>query len=251
MRQTKIIASSNQKGGQGKSSTCVSVGCILASKGFKVLLVDLDAQASLTNTLLSGEFEENIYTAFVGKSELPEVQVSENLYVVPSTVLLNRVERELANEMAREYFLSDLLKPIQEKYDFIFLDCPPSLGFCTLNAFTAATHVIIPLIPEVLPLQGLKKICDFYAQVTKRLNPNLELTGILINRWENVNLYKEMEATLRERYADKVFKTKIRKNVSIAESPLGKKDITAYNPKSNGARDFVAFTEELLSQFKM
>ena len=100
-------------------------------------------------------------------------------------------------------------------------------------------------------MQGLKKICDFYAQVTKRLNPNLELTGILINRWENVNLYKEMEATLRERYADKVFKTKIRKNVSIAESPLGKKDITAYNSKSNGARDFVAFTEELLSHFNM
>lgn len=248
MNKTHIIAVSNYKGGQSKTSTCVSVGSALAKQGKKVLLIDLDAQANLTNSLLNGEFKETVYTAMKDESPLPLVELSANLYVSPASLELAMIDIELASAIARERILERLIEPIKDRFDFILLDCPPSLGLMTLNAFTAATGIIIPLVAEVLPFQGLKMITKFLNMVKTRLNPKLHIIGILIARWEEVNLSKMIEGKMRDQLGDLVFKTKIRKNITIATAPLEKLDIITFSPKSNGAKDYLAFTEELLTR---
>ena len=185
------------------------------------------------------------------RSKLPILPVSETLYVVPASLELAMLDLELASAIARERILADLLEPIKEQFDFIFLDCPPSLGILTLNAFTASTDIIVPMIAEVLPFQGLKMIYNFLGMVNKRLNPNVRILGILIARYEEVKLSRTIEQKLRSQLGDIVFTTKIRKNITVAAAPLEHKDIQAFDPKSNGAKDYMAFTEELLTRLKM
>jgi len=245
MKQTKIISIANHKGGVGKTTTTVNVGAILASKGKKVLLVDLDAQANLTSCIYHGDTEENIYTALTEKSELPVIGIKEGLWLVPASLQLAMADIELASAIAREKLLSNLLNNVAGDYDCVIIDCPPSLGLLTLNAFTASTDIIIPLVAEVLPFQGLAMINDFIRMVRARLNPDAHISGVLITRWENTNLGKSVERQLRESLGAKVFETKIRKNVSLAEAPYEVKDIVEYAPKSNGAADYEDFTKEL------
>ena len=166
---TKIISVANHKGGVGKTTTVASVGSILASKGHTVLLVDLDAQSNLTSSLLKGEPDSSIYSALLGKSELPIIPLSENLFLVPATLQLAMADLELASAMARERLLTELLEKYKGKFEFILIDCPPSLGLLTLNAFTASTDIIIPLVAEVLPFKGLAMINNFIVMVKKRL----------------------------------------------------------------------------------
>lgn len=249
--KTRSISFSNHKGGQSKTSSTVSVGCNLSRRGYKVLLIDLDAQANLTNSLLEGNHEENLYTAMTGRSKLPILSVSETLYVVPASLELAMLDLELASAIARERILSDLLEPIKDMFDFIFLDCPPSLGILTLNAFTASTDIIVPMVAEVLPFQGLKMISNFLSTVNKRLNPKVKILGILIARFEEVKLSRMIEEKLRSQLGDMVFTTKIRKNITVAAAPLEHKDIQSFDPKSNGAKDYMAFTEELLTRLNM
>lgn len=248
-KATKIITIANHKGGVGKTTTTASVGSILASKGYKVLLIDLDPQANLTVSLLKQEPEDSIYFALTGKEDaLPIVSLTENLSIVPSSLQLATAEMELTAAISRERILAELLSPIKESYDFILIDCPPSLGLLNLNAFTASTEIIIPLVAEVLPFKGLTMINRFTQQVKSRLNPDVYIFGILLTRWESTNLSKQIEEGLRDELDDKVFETKIRKNVTIAEAPLESKNILEYAPKSNGASDYLAFTDELLKK---
>lgn len=248
-KATKIITIANHKGGVGKTTTTASVGSILASKGYKVLLLDLDPQANLTVSLLKQEPEDSIYFALTGKEDaLPIVSLTENLSIVPSSLQLATAEMELTAAISRERILAGLLSPIKESYDFILIDCPPSLGLLNLNAFTASTEIIIPLVAEVLPFKGLTMINRFTQQVKSRLNPDVYIFGILLTRWESTNLSKQIEEGLRDELDDKVFETKIRKNVTIAEAPLESKNILEYAPKSNGASDYLAFTDELLKK---
>lgn len=249
--KTRIISFSNHKGGQSKTSSTVSVGSNLSRRGYKVLLIDLDAQCNLTNSLLEGNYEENLYTAMTGRSKLPILSVSETLYVVPASLELAMLDLELASAIARERILADLLEPIKDMFDFIFLDCPPSLGILTLNAFTASTDIIVPMVAEVLPFQGLKMISNFLSTVNKRLNPKVKILGILIARFEEVKLSRMIEEKLRSQLGDMVFTTKIRKNITVAAAPLEHKDIQTFDPKSNGAKDYMAFTEELLTRLNM
>lgn len=249
--KTRIISFSNHKGGQSKTSSTVSVGSNLSRRGYKVLLIDLDAQANLTNSLLEGNHEENLYTAMTGKSKLPILPVSETLYVVPASLELAMLDLELASAIARERILADLLEPIKDMFDFIFLDCPPSLGILTLNAFTASTDIIVPMVAEVLPFQGLKMISNFLSTVNKRLNPKVKILGILIARFEEVKLSRMIEEKLRSQLGDMVFTTKIRKNITVAAAPLEHKDIQTFDPKSKGAKDYMAFTKELLTRLNM
>ncbi len=243
--EVKIISFANHKGGVGKTTTTASVGSILANQGNQVLVIDLDAQANLTASLLHGEAESSIYNALTGNGPLPVVDISPNLHLVPASLSLAMADLELASAMARERILAELIDEVKDNYDYILIDCPPSLGLLTLNAFTASNQIIIPLVAEVLPFKGLTMINNFIDMVRKRLNPQAHVTGILITRWENTNLSKQIEQGMRAQLGDLVFKTKIRKNVTIAEAPLESKNIVEYAPKSNGAKDYKAFTEEL------
>jgi len=243
--EVKIISFANHKGGVGKTTTTASVGSILANQGNQVLVIDLDAQANLTASLLHGEAEASIYNALTGNGPLPVVDISPNLHLVPASLSLAMADLELASAMARERILAELIDEVKDNYDYILIDCPPSLGLLTLNAFTASNQIIIPLVAEVLPFKGLTMINNFIDMVRKRLNPQAHVTGILITRWENTNLSKQIEQGMRAQLGDLVFKTKIRKNVTIAEAPLESKNIVEYAPKSNGAKDYKAFTEEL------
>ncbi len=248
--KTRIISFSNHKGGVGKTTTTASVGTILASKKHNVLLIDLDAQANLTASLYDGEVENSIYTALIGKSELPIIKLNKYLDLVPASLQLAMADLELASVMAREKILSELLEKVADKYEYILIDCPPSLGLLTLNALTASTDIIIPMVAEILPFKGLTMINDFVSMVQQRLNPNAHVSGIIITRWETTNLSKTIEEKLRENLGDIVFKTKIRKNVSLAEAPLENKNIAEYAPKSSGAEDYKALVNELIKKLK-
>ena len=249
MKQTKIIAFANHKGGVGKTTTTASVGSILSQKGYKVLLIDLDAQVNLTESLISQPIEETIYHALTGLcSSIHVIKLTDNLDITPASEMLAMADIELAGVISREKILSQLIEDIKEKYDFIFLDCPPSLGLVTLNAMTASTDIIVPLIAEVLPFNGLKMINKFVNLVHNRLNQDAHITGILLTRWESTKLSKTTEEDLRKVVGDMVFQTKIRKNVSIAEAPIEKINIVEYAPKSHGAADYNSFTDELLKR---
>ena len=249
--KSRIIAVANHKGGVGKTTTTSSLGSILASKGYKVLLVDLDAQANLTTSLASFSDGATIYEAMTGKVEtLPIVILHDYLHLIPASLTLAMADVELSSAIARERILSDLLikSKAVETYDFILFDCPPSLGLMTLNAFTASTDILIPLVAEVLPFKGLTMINDFIKMVHARLNPQAHVSGILITRWEASNLSKGIENNLRQALGDIVFRTKIRKNVRLAEAPLENANIVDYDPRSNGAKDYMSFAEEFLER---
>ena len=245
---SKIIAIANHKGGVGKTTSVASIGSVLANKGKRVLLVDLDAQANLTSSYLATEQEQTIYDSLKGDIDLPVVNLRENLDIVCSSLEMAGVELELSSRMSREFILKDLLEPVQERYDYILLDCPPSLGLVTLNALTASTSLYIPLTAEALPSKGLKMLTDILQMVKKRLNPTIALDGVIITRWENSKLSKMVEEKLRSSFGTAVFNTKIRKNVAIAEAPLFSKDIITYAPDSNGAKDYQSLTEEIIER---
>lgn len=247
---TKIIAIANHKGGVGKTTSVASIGACLSEMGYRVLLVDLDAQANLTGSLLKGESERTIYNALKERKDLPTISIRENLWLTPSSLNLAGIELELASAVEREFILKDLLEPISGSYDFILLDCPPSLGLITLNSFVAADEVYIPLTAEVLPYKGVAMILDIMAMAQKRLNPSLKLSGIIISRWENSKLSRDVETAIREKFGDVVFSTKIRKNIAVAEAPIAKKDILSYNPSCNGAKDFRELTQEILKKYE-
>lgn len=245
---TKIIAFANHKGGVGKTTTTASVGSILASKGYKVLLIDLDAQANLSYSMKHlPDVYQSIYNILVFKESPQPYNVSKNLDLIPSSQELAMVDIQLSSVIARERVLSRALSPIKENYDFILIDCPPSLGVLTLNACTFATDIIIPLIAEVLPFKGLAMINEFISNVRECLNPEAHVSGVLITRWEKTKLTSGIEQELRSSWGDLIFKTKIRKNVTIAEAPLESSNIIEYAPKSNGAVDYISFSEELLT----
>lgn len=259
-KQAVVISIANHKGGVGKTTTAVNVGEILYSLGYSVLLVDIDMQANLTQSVMdSTTVKETVYDAMTasGNMQLPlyplrQYDVGEelpgSLYVVPSSLELARADLELAGVMARESILDGLLESVRKDFDYILVDCPPSLGLMTLNAITASDYVIIPLSAEVLPFIGLTMMDEFISSVHNKLNPKVKTLGVLITRYEKTNLSRDIENGLRERLGGKVFKTKIRKNVSLAQAPLARTGIVTYDPKSNGATDYKALTSEIIDR---
>lgn len=244
----RVIAFANHKGGVGKTTAVASIGAALTSMGYNTLVVDLDAQANLTESLFHTKEGRTIYNALKERKDLPVVELRKNLSLVPSSLDLAGVELELSGAMSREYILKELIEPISSEYDFILLDCPPSLGLIVVNAFVASTDVIVPLTAEALPFKGLTMIQDILAIVQKRLNQSLKLSGIVLSRWEGRKLNRMVEDTLRQEYGALVFDTKIRTNIAIAEAPLTKQDIHTYNEESNGSKDYKTLTEELLQK---
>lgn len=246
----RIIAVANHKGGVGKTTSVSAIGSILAAKGRRTLLIDLDAQANLTASFVSDEQDRTIYNALKGEVALPILPLRENLSIVASCLDMAGVELDLSPRMSREFILRKLLKPIEGEYDYILLDCPPSLGLVTINALVAAGELFIPLTAEALPSRGLAKLTNILQMVRENLNEDITLSGVIITRWESTNLSKMVEMQLRETFGDTIFQTKIRKNVAIAEAPLYAKDIVTYAPESNGAKDYTALAEEVLAQEK-
>ena len=228
MNKTKIISVANHKGGVGKTTTVTSVGVGLARKGFKVLLVDLDAQANLTSSLLEDEPPMTLYDTLIEGHELSIVHVMDNVDIIPSSLDLSSAELELSSKMDREYILLELLEEVKRDYDYIIIDCPPSLGLLTINALVASTDLYIPMTAEVLPTRGMNTLIRSIEMVKKRANKELKLSGI--------------------QFGNIIFETKIRENISVAEAPLSSTDIYTYNPKCNGAKDYGSLVEEIIKR---
>lgn len=241
----RIIAIANHKGGVGKTTSVASIGAALATRGNRVLLVDLDAQANLTASLTTTPTERTIYDSLKEEQRLPIMNVGNNLDLVCSSLDMINIELELSGRTNKEYRLKDLLNMEYQKYDYILLDCPPSLGLVTLNALVAADSLYITLTAEALPSKGLSMLTDVLQIVKSRLYGRVELDGVIITRWENSKLSKLVEEKLRSTFGSSVFNTKIRKNVAIAEAPLFAQDIITYSPDSNGARDYTALADEI------
>lgn len=246
-----IISISNHKGGVGKTTSVINIGAGLNRHKKNVLLIDLDPQANLTQSLGITEPEKDIYGAIKGRYKPAPLEIQKGLYIIPSTLDLSGAEVELSGETGREYILKELLDPIKGNYDFILIDTPPSLGLLTINALTASNEIIIPLQAQYLALQGLTKLLEIIEKINHRLNNGLSLGGVFITQYDSRKiLNKNVEKAIRDHFKDKVYKTKIRDNVSLAEAPSAGKDIFTYQPKSYGAEDYLALSKEILKQYK-
>lgn len=242
----RIIAITNHKGGVGKTTSVSSLGVALSDMGRRVLLVDLDPQGNLSDSLSVPTSGRTLYDAIQERGDLPQVQVRERLWVCPSSIDLVSTDLELSGVKRREYVLRDLLSPLD--YDYILLDCPPSLGLLTINALSASGEVFVPLTPEALPAKGLSTLLSIIQRTRETLNPDLHLGGIIITRYNRRKINRIVEETLRESFGDLVFKTRIRENVDISESPLKGTDIFTYSPRSIGAEDYRSLALEVDSK---
>ncbi len=247
----KIIAISNHKGGVGKTTTSVNLGAGLAKFGKKVLLVDLDPQANLTQCFGITKPENTVYEALKGDEEIKIIKINEKLDIAPSSLDLAGAEMELSSEAGREYLLQEVLTPLVDKYEYTIVDCPPSLGLLTLNAFTCADEVIIPIQAHFLAIKGLAKIIEVINKIKRRINKKLEITGVVITLYDSRKvLHRDIEDTIKTYFQDKVYTTKIRQNIALAEAPARGEDIFRYSPNSNGATDYENMCKEFLKREK-
>jgi chromosome partitioning protein len=245
----KIISLLNHKGGVGKTTSAINIASGLVELARKVLLIDLDPQANLTLSLGIPRQNATIYEALRGESELVPYSYREGFDIITSTLDLSSAEMELINEAGREYILRELFDAVIEDYDYIIIDCPPSLGLLTLNALTSSDLVYIPLQTEFLALQGLAKIKQVIDKVRFRLNKKLEIGGVIATMYDARKvLNRDVVETIKKYFGEKVFKTLIRDNVALAEAPAQRKDIFEYNRNSNGAKDYLALCREVVER---
>ncbi len=248
---TKIFAISNHKGGVAKTSTTVNLAAGIAQMNRKVLVVDLDPQANLSQSLGVRDYTPSVYNALKGQCALPELSITNNLWLAPSHLDLSGAELELSMEPGRENLLKGLFKKIANQYDYILIDCPPSLGLLTINAMNASNRILIPLQAQFLASQGLAKLIDIIGKVQERLNPSLELGGIIITMYKkNTVLSRDVIEFTNSRFSSLVFHTKIRDNIAIAEAPASGLDIFRYSKNSLGALDYSNLCIEFLNRFE-
>ena len=247
----KVISVANQKGGVGKTTTTVNLSTILAKKGKKVLLIDTDPQGNATSGLgITKEVEFSVYDILVGDTEFDETiqeTAIKNLSLCPSNISLAGAEVELVSMMSREQRLKNKLDIIKDRYDYILIDCPPSLGLITLNAFTASDSVLIPVQCEYFALEGLGQLLNTVNLVKKHLNKNLEIEGALLTMYDaRTNLSNQVVKEVKKYFEKKVYKTVIPRNVRLSEAPSYGMPISIYDPRSKGAKAYEKFTKELL-----
>lgn len=249
---THILAIINHKGGVGKTTSALNIGTGLAKfHQQKVLLVDLDSQANLSRAVGLEGIESSIYHALTGKKALPIKNVKKNVDIIPSSLELSFAEMELSGEMGREYILKNLLKKVQSDYDFIIIDCPPSLGLLTINALTTANDIFIPLEPEFLSMYGLDNMIVMINQVRDKLSPDLSIKGVFLTKFESrIILHQKAHEAATTYFPETLLKTKIRKNIALAEAPSSGEDIYTYNTSSNGAKDYKEMTKEIFSLYQ-
>lgn len=250
---TKIISILNFKGGTAKTTTVASVGSALARKGLKTLMIDLDSQSNLSESLgFEYNAEENtrtIFNAVVDGTGLPVIKENENLFFVPSDMRLATIEMKIANDRDRSTRLRRLLEAAAAKggFDFILIDCPPAFGVGSTSALVASDYALIPMEPTSLPYGGMQKM-KAYADRARTRNPKLELLGIVFVRYRGTRNNRDIIAQVNEEYPGLPFETVIRENTTIAEAAGAKWDIIEYDPKSHGALDYLALTEEILQR---
>lgn len=245
----QIISLLNHKGGVGKTTSTINIGAGLVELGKRVLLVDLDPQANLSLSLGIPRQKVTIYEAFRGESQLMPVSHKVGLDVITSCLDLSSAEMELINEAGREYILRELFEPLHKEYDYILIDCPPSLGLLTLNALTCSDYIYIPLQTEFLALQGLAKIKQVIDKVRFRLNKKLQIGGVIPTMYDHRKLLnRDVVGTIHKYFGDKVFKTLIRNNITLAEAPAHSQDIFSYKRRSTGATDYLNLCKEVLER---
>ena len=249
----KIISIANQKGGVGKTTTAINLSTILAKKGKKVLLVDADPQGNATSGLgAKREIEYSTYDILVNDATIKETTIGtvvKKLYVCPSNISLAGAEVELVSMMSREQRLKEKLDEVKEEYDYIIIDCPPSLGLITLNAFTASDSVLIPVQCEYYALEGLGQLLNTVNLVKKHLNPKLEIEGALLTMYDvRTNLSNQVVSEVKKYFGDRVYKTVIPRNVKLSEAPSYGMPITVYDARSKGAKSYEKFAKELIKK---
>ena len=247
----KIISVANQKGGVGKTTTTVNLSTILAKKGKKVLLIDTDPQGNATSGLgIEKESDLSTYDLLitdVSAEDIIQETAIKNLYITPSNMNLAGAEVQLVSMMSREQRMKEKLDVIKGQFDYILIDCPPSLGLITLNAFTASDSVLIPVQCEYYALEGLGQLLNTVELVRKHLNKNLYVEGALLTMYDiRTNLANQVVREVKRFFQNKVYKTVIPRNVKVSEAPSYGMPITIYDPKSKGARSYEKFTKEFL-----
>lgn len=247
----KVIAIANQKGGVGKTTTSVNISAILAKKGRKVILVDGDPQGNATSGLgVDKNVENSLYDILVNEVDINETLQDtciKNLKVCPSNVNLAGAEVELVNLMSREQRLKEKLDEVKDDYDYIIIDCPPSLGLITLNAFTAADSVLIPVQCEYYALEGLGQLINTINLVKKHLNKNLAIEGAVLTMYDmRTNLSNQVVREVKRYFDDKVYKTVIPRNIKLSEAPSYGMPITIYDATSKGARCYEKLAREIV-----
>lgn len=242
----KVIAIVNHKGGVGKTTTTANLGAALARSGARVLCIDIDSQQNLTSSLMNEEEVSLSITDSLGNgAALPIVEVSERLHLCPSDINLAGVEIDLINR--QRDVLKSMLAPVLPKYDYIFIDCPPSLGALTVNALVAADEIYLPLTGEALPLRGIVSLENIVLKA-QRINPVLSISGVIIQRFNNRRINNAVLDAIRAKYGDRLFNTKIRECIALAEAPAAHCSIFDYDPDSNGAKDYTALAGEVIER---
>ena len=247
----KIVSVANQKGGVGKTTTTVNLSTILAKRGKKVLLIDTDPQGNATSGLgIEKESDLSTYDLLitdVAAEDIIQETGIKNLYISPSNMNLAGAEVQLVSMMSREQRMKEKLDVIKDKFDFILIDCPPSLGLITLNAFTASDSVLIPVQCEYYALEGLGQLLNTVELVRKHLNKNLYVEGAILTMYDiRTNLANQVVREVKRFFQNKVYKTVIPRNVKVSEAPSYGMPITVYDPKSKGARSYEKFAKEFL-----
>lgn len=253
----KIVAFANQKGGVGKTTTCVNLASYVAAMGKKVLVVDLDPQGSATSGLGIDKTKDlkTIYDLISGDTAIDEVikpTKLEGLDVIPSTVDLAGAEIEMVHMPQREKIVKGILDNVKEKYDFIMIDCPPSLGLITVNALTACNSVIIPMLCEYYSLIGITQLMNTIRLIKFHLNPTIDVEGVVMTMKDNrSNLTKQVSDEILKFFGKKVYFTYIPRNIRLAEAPSHGEPILIYEPDSKGAESYLSLAEEFLNRNKV
>ncbi|EOS70225.1 chromosome partitioning protein [Lachnospiraceae bacterium MD308] len=250
----KIIAIANQKGGVGKTTTAINLSACLAEKGKRVLSVDMDPQGNMTSGLGldKNSVDNTIYDLIIGEVTIEEAvkrNIHENLDIIPTSIDLSGAEIELLDEENKEYILKNALYKVKENYDFIIIDCPPSLSILTINAMTTADSVLVPIQCEYYALEGLSQLIHTVELVRDRLNQNLKIEGVVFTMYDaRTNLSLQVVENVKDNLEQTIYKTIIPRNIRLAEAPSYGMPINHYDAKSAGAESYMKLAEEVMSQ---